>query len=51
MQARTDEVKAAGGNVVAHENWRETKELKLLEEIRDHNKINCISTRKLRDWR
>lgn len=50
MDARTGEVKTAGGSVVAYENWRETKEPKLLEEIRDYNKIDCISTQKLRDW-
>jgi predicted RecB family nuclease len=50
MEARTGEVKTAGGSVVAYENWRETKETKLLEEIRDYNKIDCISTQKLRDW-
>jgi predicted RecB family nuclease len=49
MEARTGEVKTAG-SVVAYENWRETKEPKLLEEIRDYNKIDCISTQKLRDW-
>jgi uncharacterized protein len=50
MEARTGEIKTAGGSVVAYENWRETKEPKLLEEIRDYNKIDCISTQKLRDW-
>jgi predicted RecB family nuclease len=50
MEARTGEVKTAGGSVVAYENWRETKEPKLLEEIREYNKIDCISTQKLRDW-
>lgn len=50
MEARTGEVKTAGGSVVAYENWRETKEPKILEEIRDYNKVDCISTQKLRDW-
>ena len=50
MEARTGEVKTAGGSVVAYEKWRETKEPKLLEEIRDYNKIDCVSTQKLRDW-
>jgi predicted RecB family nuclease len=50
MAARTGEVKTAGGSVVAYENWRENKEPKILEEIRDYNKIDCISTQKLRDW-
>jgi predicted RecB family nuclease len=50
MEARTGEVKTAGGSVVAYENWRETKDPKILEEIRDYNKVDCISTQKLRDW-
>ena len=50
MEARTGEVKTAGGSVVAYENWRETNEPKLLEEIREYNKIDCISTQKLREW-
>jgi predicted RecB family nuclease len=50
MEARTGEVKTAGGSVVAYENWRESKDPKILEEIRDYNKIDCISTQKLRDW-
>lgn len=50
MEARTGEVKTAGGSVVAYENWREAKDQKILEEIRDYNRIDCISTQKLRDW-
>ena len=50
MEARTGEVKTAGGSVVAYENWRETNDPKILEEIRDYNRIDCISTQKLRDW-
>jgi predicted RecB family nuclease len=50
MEERTGEVKTAGGSVVAYENWRETKDPKLLEEIRDYNRIDCISTQRLRDW-
>ncbi len=50
MEARTGEVKTAGGSVVAYENWRESQEPKILEEIRDYNQIDCISTQKLRDW-
>src|ERR1700682_6090057 len=50
MEARTGEVKTAGGSVVAYENWRETNDPRILEEIRDYNRIDCISTQKLRDW-
>ncbi|MBZ9774019.1 TM0106 family RecB-like putative nuclease [Mesorhizobium sp. CO1-1-8] len=50
MQARTGEVKTAGGSVVAYEKWRESNDPTILEEIRDYNRIDCISTQMLRDW-
>jgi predicted RecB family nuclease len=50
MAERTGAVKTAGGSVVAYETWRETKDSKILEEIRDYNKIDCMSTQQLRDW-
>ncbi|SHF45408.1 uncharacterized protein SAMN05444279_1512 [Ruegeria intermedia] len=48
--ARTGEVKTAGGSVVAYEAWRETGDQGILDEIEDYNRIDCISTEKLRDW-
>lgn len=50
MEQRTGEVKTAGGSVVAYEKWRETDDPKILDEIRDYNRIDCISTQLLRDW-
>jgi uncharacterized protein len=50
MDARTGDVKTAGGSVVAYENWRENNDPKILEEIREYNRVDCISTQKLRDW-
>lgn len=50
MEARSGEVKTAGGSVVAYENWRESRDPKILEEIRDYNRIDCVSTEKLRNW-
>lgn len=50
MAARTGEVKTAGGSIVAYEKWRESGDAAILEEIRAYNEIDCISTRKLRDW-
>lgn len=47
---REGEVKTAGGSVVAYENWRETGEQHILDEIEDYNRIDCISTEELRDW-
>ena len=47
---RTGEVTTAGGSVVAYERWRETGEQVILDEIEEYNRIDCISTEKLRDW-
>lgn len=47
---RTGEVKTAGGSVVAYENWRETEDATILDEIEDYNRLDCISTEELRNW-
>ncbi|ARR57474.1 nuclease (plasmid) [Rhizorhabdus wittichii DC-6] len=47
---REGEVKTAGGSVVAYENWRETGDQQILDEIEDYNRIDCQSTQLLRDW-
>ncbi|WP_422028786.1 TM0106 family RecB-like putative nuclease [Roseovarius sp.] len=48
--AREGEVTTAGGSVVAYEEWRETGDQMILDEIEDYNRIDCVSTEKLRDW-
>jgi uncharacterized protein len=50
MEERTGDVKSAGGSVVAYENWRETGDQRLLDEIKDYNRVDCVSTQQLRDW-
>lgn len=47
---RSGEVKTAGGSVVAYERWRDTQDQAILDEIEDYNRVDCISTEKLRDW-
>lgn len=47
---RAGEVKTAGGSVVAYEAWRENADQQILDEIEDYNRIDCVSTEKLRDW-
>nr|WP_321251747.1 TM0106 family RecB-like putative nuclease [uncultured Ruegeria sp.] len=47
---RSGEVTTAGGSVVAYEEWRESNDQKILDEIEDYNRIDCISTQELRDW-
>ena len=48
--AREGEVTTAGGPVVAYEEWRESGDQAILDEIEDYNRIDCVSTEKLRDW-
>ncbi|WP_292465365.1 AAA domain-containing protein [Mesorhizobium sp.] len=43
-------MKTAGGSVVAYEKWRESRDPIILKEIEDYNRIDCISTERLRDW-
>jgi predicted RecB family nuclease len=47
---RAGEVKTAGGSVVAYERWLEERDDAILAEIEDYNRIDCVSTEKLRDW-
>jgi uncharacterized protein len=47
---RRGEVKTAGGSVVAYENWRESGDATILAEIEEYNRIDCVSTGRLRDW-
>lgn len=49
-RARDGEVKTAGGSIVAYERWRESGEQRILDEIEDYNRIDCISTEELRNW-
>jgi uncharacterized protein len=48
--ARAGEVTTAGGSVVAYERWREEGDAAILAEIEEYNRIDCVSTERLRDW-
>ncbi len=50
MNKRAGDVATAGGSVVFYEEWRHTGEQRLLDEIYDYNRTDCISTQLLRDW-
>lgn len=50
MPNREGEVATAGASVVAYEEWRRTGRQEILDEIRDYNRTDCISTKLLRDW-
>ncbi|APO76901.1 RecB family nuclease protein (plasmid) [Rhizobium etli 8C-3] len=50
MKKRSGDVATAGSSVVFYEEWRHTGEQRLLDEIHDYNRTDCISTQLLRDW-
>ena len=47
---RAGEVKTAAGSVVAYERWLEERDQAILDEIEGYNRIDCVSTQRLRDW-
>ena len=56
MGSRTGEVVSASGSVVAYQRWLDSGQdedwhhSRILEEIRDYNRVDCESLRHLRDW-
>lgn len=50
MEKRAADVATAGASVVFYEEWRQTREQRLLDEIHDYNRTDCVSTQLLRDW-
>jgi uncharacterized protein len=50
MEKRSGAVATAGESIVVYNRWRETGEETLLQEIASYNRIDCLSTAKLRDW-
>lgn len=50
MGKREGEVKDAASSIVAYESWLNTRDPKILEDIKSYNKVDCVSTWKLRGW-
>ena len=50
MEKREGEVTDAGASIVYYENWKETQDSELLQQICDYNEDDCISTFLLREW-
>lgn len=50
MPARTTEVTNGGDSLVIYDAFRQTGETAMLDEIRDYNRDDCLSTLLLRDW-
>jgi predicted RecB family nuclease len=50
MPARTTAVATGGDSLVIYDRFRETGENSLLNDLRDYNRDDCLSTFLLRDW-
>jgi RNase_H superfamily len=50
MPARTTAVTSGGDSLVIYDRFRETGENSLLNDLRDYNRDDCLSTFLLRDW-
>ena len=50
MPARTTAVVSGGDSLVIYDRYRETGENSLLNDLRDYNRDDCLSTLLLRDW-
>lgn len=50
MDVRDTAVTDGGDSVVMFERWLEEDDPRILEEIADYNRDDCLSTLKLRDW-
>lgn len=47
---RDGEVASGGASIIAYEKWRETGEDGILAELKEYNRLDCLSLEKLRDW-
>ena len=47
---RSTEIVDAAGSIVAYEDWLESRDERLLDEIARYNQDDCVSTAQLRDW-
>ncbi|MCU1495036.1 MAG: protein of unknown function, putative recB domain, partial [Acidimicrobiaceae bacterium] len=50
MTTRTDSITDAGSSIVEYERYLESGEQVILDELERYNRVDCDSTRQLRDW-
>lgn len=50
MEARQEDVKSGGASIVAYEEWVNTQDQQILDDIKEYNRVDCVSTLLLRDW-
>ncbi len=47
---RTVDLRAGDDSIILYENWLESHDTAILDEISDYNEEDCLSTLELRDW-
>ncbi len=47
---RTADLRAGDDSIILYENWLESHDTAILDEISDYNEEDCLSTLELRDW-
>ncbi len=50
MGPRTGEITDASSSIVEYERWLDTGDGQILDALGDYNRVDCDSTRRLRDW-
>ena len=50
MEKRSGNVATAMDSIIVYNEWRETQDDSLLDQISQYNEVDCISTCKLRNW-
>ena len=50
MPDRDGAITDGGSSIVAYEEWLETNDQQILDDIADYNEVDCVSTWRLRDW-
>ncbi len=50
MPPRTEAITDAGSSIEEYERWLESGDQTILDELEAYNRVDCDSTRRLRDW-
>lgn len=50
MPARTEAITDAGSSIIEYERWLADPDQQILDDIEEYNRVDCESTRMLRDW-
>jgi predicted RecB family nuclease len=50
MRARTEAITDAGSSIIEYERWLADPDQQILDDIEEYNRVDCESTRLLRDW-